>query len=104
MMALFCLTCKRMAEAARVVAGVHPEFEPEYADDAFRGGSTSHVLRSFQEEIRLAAEFGLRYDLEQCTLYLFSGEHFRGDISGFQALGIRVVTGCPDLESSDWRQ
>ena len=93
MMALFCLTRKRMAEAARVAAGVHPEFEPEYADDAFSGGLTSHVLRSFQEEIRLAAEFGLRYDLEQCTLYLLSGEHFRGDVSGFQALGVRVVTG-----------
>ena len=106
MMALFCLTRKRMAEAARVAAGVHPEFEPEYADDAFSGGLISHVLRSFQEEIRLAAEFGLRYDLEQCTLYLLSGEHFRGDVSGFQALGIRVVTG-PDVqifESSDWRQ
>ena len=55
------------------------------------------MLRSFQEEIRLAAEFGLRYDLEQCTLYLLSGEHFRGDVSGFQALGIRVVTG-PDVQ------
>ena len=41
----------------------------------------------------MAAEFGLRYDLEQCTLYLLSGEYFRGDVSGFQALGVRVVTG-----------
>ena len=82
-----------MAEAARVAAGVHPEFEPEYTDDAFSGGLISHVLRSFQEEIRLAAEFDLRYDLEQCTLYLLFGEHFRGDVSGFQALGVRVVTG-----------
>ena len=96
-MALFCLTRKCMAEAARVAAGVHPKSEPEYADDAFSGGLTSHVLRSFQEEIHLAAEFGLRYDLEQCILYLLSGEHFRGDVSGFQALGIRVVTG-PDVQ------
>ena len=93
MMALFCLTRKRMAEAAWVAAGVHPEFEPEYTDDAFSGGLlTSNVLRSFQEEILLAAEFGLRYDLEQCTLYLLSGDHFRGDVSGFQAWGVRVVT------------
>ena len=40
-------TRKRMAEAARLAAGVHPEFGPEYADDAFSGGLTSHVLRSF---------------------------------------------------------
>ena len=51
------------------------------------------MLRSFQEEIRLAAEFGLRYDLGQCTLYLLSGEYYRRDVSGFQALGVRVVTG-----------
>ena len=37
-MALFCLTRKRMVEVARVVAGVHPEVEPEYEDDAFSGG------------------------------------------------------------------
>ena len=44
----------------------------------------------------MAAEFGLRYDLEQCALYLLSGEHFRGDVSGFQVLGVRAVTGLDD--------
>ena len=97
MMALFCLTRERMVEVACVAAGVHPEFESEYMDDAFNGGLISHVLYSFQEEIRLAAEFGLRYDLEQCILYLLSGEHFRGDVSGFQALGVRMITG-PDIQ------
>ena len=53
-----------MVEVARVAAGFHPEFESENADDAFNGELNSHVLCSFQEEIRLATEFSLRYDLE----------------------------------------
>ena len=39
MLALFCLTRKRMAAEARVVARVvRPEFKSEYADDGFSGG------------------------------------------------------------------
>ena len=48
MMALFCLARKRMAEEARVAAGMaRPEFEPEYADDGFSEGDAAIVLRVF---------------------------------------------------------
>ena len=43
---------------------------------------------------RLAAKFGLKYDLSQCTIYLLSGDHFRGDLSGFQELRVQIRTGC----------
>ena len=48
---------------------------------------------NFREEIRLAEKFGLKYDLSQCTVYLLSGDQFRGDVSGFQELGVQIRTG-----------
>ena len=35
----------------------------------------------------------MRSDLSKCILYLLADDGFRGDISGFQILGIRVVIG-----------
>ena len=51
------------------------------------------MLKILQEEVRAAARCGLKYDLSQCTVYLFAGEGFRGDVSGFQSLSVRVVLG-----------
>ena len=93
MMALFCLVRRRHAEEAREAAGSSPPFEPEYADDSFSGGRVQDVLRCFREEIKLAEKYGFSYDLSQCTLYLLAGDEFRGDVSGFQALGVRIQTG-----------
>ena len=68
--------------------------QPEYADDGFCRGRAQDVLRYFRGEIRLGEKFGLKYDLSQCTVYLLSGYGFRGDISGFQELGVQIRTGC----------
>ena len=62
---------------------------PEYADDGFNGGIVDEILKFFQEEIRLAEEYGLRYGLNNCVLYLLASDDFRRDINAFQALGIR---------------
>ena len=70
--------------------GITLPFQPEYADDGFCGGRVQDVIRYFREEIRLAEKFGLKYDLSQCTV---SGDQFRGDISGFQELGVQIRTG-----------
>ena len=71
MMALFCLARKRHAEEAVAATGIILPFQPEYADDGFCGGRAQDVIRYFREEIRLAAKFGLKYDLSRCTVYLF---------------------------------
>ena len=42
----------------------------------------------------MAEKFGLKYDFSQYTVYLLSGNDFRGDISGFQELGVQIWTGC----------
>ena len=62
-----------------------PAFAPEYADDIFSGGEVQDVLAAFQQEIALAAKYGLEFDFSKCTLYLLAGEGFRGDVSAFQA-------------------
>ena len=93
MMVLFCLARKRHAEEAAIATGITLPFQPEYADDGFCGGRVQDVIRYFREEIRLAEKFGLKYDLSQCTVYLLSGDQFRGDVSGFQELGVQIRTG-----------
>ena len=35
----------------------------------------------------------MKYDLSQCTVYLLSGDQFRGDESGLQELGVQIRTG-----------
>ena len=91
---LFCLTRARwVAEARTNCRRPLPEFEPEYTDDAFSGGDAADVLEAFHQELKLAEAYGIRFDLSKCTLYLLAGDGFRGDISGFQALGVRVVAG-----------
>ena len=85
MMSLFCLARKRLHEEAQANIGNTIPFAPEYADDGFNGGAVDEVLKLFQEELRLAEEYGLRYDLN-----LVAGDDFRGDVSAFQALGVRV--------------
>ena len=44
-------------------------------------------------EISLSERIGLPFDFSKYTLYFLVGEQFRGNISEFQALGIRVVIG-----------
>ena len=41
----------------------------------------------------ISGKAGLKYDLLQCTIYLLSGDQFRGDLSGLQELGIQIRTG-----------
>ena len=93
MMALFCLARKRYAEEAATAIGITLPFQPEYADDGFYGGRIQDIIRYFREEIRLAEKFVLKYDLSQCTIYLLSGDQFRGDVAGFQELGDQIRTG-----------
>ena len=94
MMSLFCLARKRLLEEAQASVGSTIPFAPEYAHDGFSGGAVDEVLKLFQEELRLAEEYGLRYDLNNCTLYLLAGDGFCGDVSAFQALGVRVDATC----------
>eukprot|EP00438_Fugacium_kawagutii_P000312 Skav205273 [mRNA] locus=scaffold1841:208849:211374:- [translate_table: standard] len=91
---LFCLTRQRMTEEARrLSARPSPEFEPAFADDAFSGGLIDDVYEAFRHELQLAHNYGLHVDPAKCTLYLLAGDSFRGDVSKFQALGVRVVSG-----------
>ena len=53
-------------------------------------GGLQDIIRCFREEIRLAAKFGLKYDLSQFTIFLLSGDSFRGDMSGIQEIGIQI--------------
>ena len=93
MMALFCLALKRYVEEAATATGITLPFQPEYADDGFYGGRVQDVIRYFREAIRLAEKIDLKYDLSQCTVYLLSGDQFRGDGSSFQELGVQIRTG-----------
>ena len=90
---LFCLTRQRMIEEARHNSprGT-PDFEPAFADDAFSGGEVGDVWASFQQELHLAEKYGLHMDPSKCTLYLLAGDQFRGDVSRFQALGVKIVS------------
>ena len=90
----FFLARKRYAEEAAVAAGISLPFQPEKADDGFCGGRVQNVVRYFREMIRVAAEFGLKYDLSQNTVYLLSSDNFSRDISGFQEVGIQIRTDC----------
>ena len=87
MISLFCLVHKRLFEEVQANLRSTIPFAPEYADDRFSGGAVDEVLKFFQEEFRLAEEYGLRYDLNNWILYLLAGDGFRGDVSAFQALG-----------------
>ena len=92
---LFCLSRRSMSELARHRASrTLPVFDVEFADDAYSGGQVSDVWAIFKEEIELASRYGLEFDFSKCTLHLLAGEQFRGDVSAFQALGVRIVTGC----------
>ena len=90
MMSVFCLARKRLLEEAQANIGSTIPFAPEYADDGFSGGAIDEILKLFQEEFRLAEEYGLRYDLNNYILYLLAGNDFRRDVNAFQALGVRV--------------
>jgi len=89
---LFCLTRQRMIEEARRNSprGT-PDFEPAFADDAFSGGDVGDVWASFQQELSLTEKYGLHMDPSKCTLYLLAGDQFRGDVSRFQILGVKII-------------
>ena len=63
MISLFCLAHKRLLEEIQTNVASTIPFAPEYADDGFSGGAIDEVMKLFQEEFRLAEEYGLRYDL-----------------------------------------
>ena len=69
-----------------------PDFEAAFGDDAFSGGDVGDVWASFQQELSLAKKYGLHMDPSKCTLYLLAGDQFRGDVSRFQALGVKIVS------------
>ena len=92
---MFCLTRRRMYEEARSrIEHPRPEFEVEFADDAYSGGHVSDVWAAFKQEIALSSKYGLEFEYSKCTLHLLAGEQFRGDVSKFQPLGINIVIGC----------
>ena len=93
MMASLYLIRKRYVEEIASTSGIILPFQAEYTDDGFCGGRIQDIIRYFREAIRLAEKFALKYDLSQYTIYLLSGDQFRGDISGFQELGIQIRTG-----------
>ena len=67
MISFFCLAHKRLLEEAQANLGSTIPFAPEYADDGFKGRAIDEVLKLFQEELRLAEEYGLRYDLNSLS-------------------------------------
>ena len=89
-MALFCLFCKRYAKATTVAIGIIRPFQPEYADDGFDAGRAPDVARYFREAVRFLAQFGLKYDLSQYTIYLLSADNFRGIYRDSRSLGFRL--------------
>ena len=93
-MSLFCLARKRLLEEAQANIGSTIPFAPEYADDGFSGGAVDEILKLFQEELNLVEQYGLRYDFNNCILYLLVGDDFRGDASAFQALAVRIDATC----------
>ena len=94
--ALFCLLSHRLSQEAHEGI-VGPQFEPEFADDSFAGGSAEQVLSCFRAEIRLARKYGLEFDMAKCKLYLPAGAHFTGTVQGFQDLGVQIIRGT-DVE------
>ena len=71
--------------------GIQLSAVPEYMDDGFWGGGhIEDIWKLFQEELRFADKYGLRYDLGQYRLYLLVGDDFHGDINLFQDLGIHI--------------
>ncbi|CAE7237140.1 STRN3, partial [Symbiodinium natans] len=109
---LFCLSrCRLIEEARRNNPRPSPGFSPAFADDSFSGGSVDEVWEQFRQELQLADAYGLHVDPRKCTLYLLAGERFRGDVSRFQSLGVRKVTGAdvlmlktPISENADFLQ
>ena len=90
---LVCLTKQRMIEETRHNSPRGTlDFEPAFADDAFSGGDVADVWANFQQQLHLAEKYGLHMDPSKCTLYLLAGDQFRGDVSRFQALGVKIVS------------
>ena len=71
-----------------------PEFEVEFADDAYSRGYVTDVWAAFKQEIALSSKYGLEFEYSKCALHLLAGEQFRGDVSEFQALDINIIIGC----------
>ena len=81
---MFCLTRRRVYEEARSrTEHPPPEFEVEFADDAYSGGHVTDVWAAFKQEIVLSSKYGLEFEYSKCTLHLLAGEQFRGDVSEF---------------------
>ena len=91
MSSLFCLMRKRMSEEGKFGDHRDPEYEPEFADDSFCGGTCCNVWNRFQKEIQLASKYGLRYNYKECKLFLPAGNQFRGDLTPFINLGIQII-------------
>ena len=71
---MFCLSRRRMFDLARAEYRRVPEFEVEFADDAYSAGEVEDVLSACKAEIGLSERFGLHFDFSKYTLYLLAGE------------------------------
>ena len=92
---LFYLSrCHMLREVQQASSRPMPEFRPAFADDGFSGGPVLDVWEQFRQEIRLVETYGLKVDPSKYILYFLVGEAFRGDVSCFQALGVKVVIGA----------
>ena len=79
---IFCLTRRRVYEEARSrTEHPPPEFEVEFADDAYSGGHMTDVWAAFKQEIALSSKYGLEFEYSKCALHLLAGEQFLGDVS-----------------------
>ena len=95
--------CRMLREAQQASSRPMPEFRPAFADDGFSGGPVLDVWKQFRQEIRLAEVYDLKVDPNKWILYLLGGETFRGDVSRFQALGVKVIIGGhhPHIKDAD---
>ena len=88
--ATFCLMRRKMDSEVVALSEDNPEYKPEFADDSYLGGTASSVLAFFRAEMQCGKKYGLTYDLGECTLHLPAGRAFSGDVSEFEALGIKI--------------
>ena len=80
-------------EAHRLSSRSPSDFKSVFTDNAFSGGNLDDGFEIFHHEFQLAHKYGLHVDPSKFILYLLAADQFRGDVSRFQALGIKVVTG-----------
>ena len=79
---------REMRERIEEVQGL--DYAADFADDGVDGGDFEEVLKVLTREIALGPEYGLRNNYDKMVVYPLAGRGFSGDLSGFEALGIKV--------------